>query len=334
MIYAPRIDGGSGRWNRGNRDDEAPVWRPAIWLNTIDTQTNYVNLETVIIALASVLPLFEGKNWSEFLNPQIQNNPARDVGLLGYHSKLTEYQRLETRGANFSYDDYMNFLSRVSVEEMIIGLEIEECGELSWLHNVFRTIAEDGPDAAPSRASVIAAIDHLTNNNFSRLWDSNDKMVWDDANSVVNGYIREKNGGQAPLSEFDGMYLLDRRGEEDPELALAYQNTFDDDSKPEGYRLAMRRRIQEDVLGNSFVEKYKSRRYGLTTVFLQTIARAIIATGIRFTEIAADYGRDRRTTYGNTRYEERGGIDVGRDLYRTGKRLYDEDRRPRRRDYR
>lgn len=334
MVYAPASpqlgSGWQGRRNR-NRDDDTRVAKAAFWINTLDTQTSYITLETLAIGLASVVRLYRPEEWANFYYPGTQSKPTRDIGLLGFLSKEIGNKRvLDTRSANFGWGEYMDVLADFADQDIAIGIEIEKCSEMSWILNTFIAIAEGGDPGKEARRMFVAALDKLTDNRFGDLLGDR-PILHDDRNQVLTGYIKGKGGDSEALGEFDLMYLLEHRGADDYELALTYQDTFDLIDDPEDFRLAQRMRQYENHLGNSFRVKNKARRFVFDPAFLEAVADSIIDSGVRFRQVDPGANRERERVHGNSRYDHWSASNIGEDLFRTGRRTRD-DRSSRGRD--
>lgn len=323
LVYAPAINTGANdnwevrRKNRQRGNEDYPIARPVFWLNNVDSSTSFVTLQTMIIGLASVAFLYQPEEWARFFDPATCTKPQRDVGLFGLLSPACDKKRVtDTKSPNFSYGDYLDLMSMLCNERLTIGIEVEQAGHLSWQNGLLVAIA-DGNETA--RRELIKAIDELTDNHFSDCFDPRCKIVAHDQNIVLNGYTRVKNGEMDALGEVDTQFLLDLR-EKDPEQALLFQDTFDQIRDPMDYRLANRVRQYENHLGNSWRAKSKSVRLIFETEFFEALAEAFKRNQTRLVRIDPNVQRDNAGHHGNNRYESYGGLDVARDLFRTGSR--------------
>jgi hypothetical protein len=327
MIYSPPAAGDRVYSSFGRRQtEETQVVAPAFVINTWDTAYKAITMELLMLGLASTAVLSSDLFWVNFFKPNSSLDPKEvdynDTGALNVLPPING-QFFNTKSANFSENDFLDYLGTLCHEELSYLINIEEHGDLTWLHNVLikatqRGTAEAREEAENAQDYLWAKADELTDN----AWSPRAKelgvtdFVVDTENRVLVGDYKDADGNVQDLSNFDLLRWLNLRGEHDPSLALDWQDTFDKIDDPIEYRIDKRIRMLQDALGANNV---KVRGYAVQLAIPSNVIKAL-ALAVRDCDIVisrenttGSYGAARQR--GNYRVRQLGGSNLGGDLF-------------------
>lgn len=273
-------------------------------LTRLDTDQDFITPELQLLSLLGATLIGRNLNWARVWSQQFRGmtTDMHDIGAIGYElpgPDGTPAGRIDTSSAAFDDAALARLVMTAIHDKPLISIDVEESGELSWLNRVLLDAAEGSPDA---NNSLIVALDNLTNNNFSRLWQGGELLV-DSNNRIHLGYYIDENGIKKDLRALDYLAVLNRYSELDPQMIVKWQATYDDVDTDAEVRLAEREEMIRKILGPTVRITGFARRLTFAPDTLDKALEAAAEAGLRI--------RPENTLIGFGQATSRGRADLG-----------------------
>ena len=276
---------------------------PRVVITRLDSEVDAITPELQLLALSTSTLLSKNNAWGGVFLPRydVGSGPdLRDIGAIGYEVNLTpdanaKPERIDTKSEQFGKPQLFQLLSMAVHDALIYSMDVEEVGELSWLHQVFIAAANGNTDAYNS---IVQSANNLTEGHFARMWQGGPITV-DDMNRVHLGYYTDLRGQRRDIRDIDYLALLNLIGEKDMPTVINWSRTFDDVQTPLEIRLEQRAKILKGLLNDLHIKGY-ARRVTFTPEFITTLNNAAVAAGlvIRPGNLYSDFsGQVGRGTY-------------------------------------
>jgi len=252
-------------------------------LTRLDTDQEVITPELQMLSLLGATIIGRNLNWARVWSQQFRGmaSDMHDVGAIGYEMPGVDGQpvgRIDTTSSAFDDGALARLIMTAFREKPLISIDVEESGELSWLNRVLLDAAEGSPDA---NQSLVAALDNLTNGNFSKYWNGQGDLIVDDGNRIHLGYYLDDAGVRRDIRALDYLAVLNRFAEIDPQMIIKWQATFDDVDTDAEVRLAEREDLIRKILGPSVKITGYARRLTFAPNTLDTALEAAAEAGLR-----------------------------------------------------
>lgn len=290
LMYQPAAAGfAQNQMQMGGMFQQAPqatqMYQPRLVMTTIDTMTDAVTMELQLLALSTAMGLNRNMHWSGTFRTHKGKGgdiDLKDLGALGYEINLTgdpqaKPDRLDTRSADFGDDQMRQLINMLIAPKLIYTLDIEEAGELSWIHQTFIAAANGNEDA---RLAILQAANNLTMGHFQTLFNANAPVCYDDQDRIHLGYYYDREGNRRDLRELDYVAILNLAGKTNPKLVEAWEDTHRNTNIALEVRLDQRKAILRQLISGDIVIKGFARRVSFDNAFLEALSAAIVKSGL------------------------------------------------------
>lgn len=290
LMYQPAAAGfAQNQMQMGGMFQQQPVatqmYQPRLVMTSIDTMTDAVTMELQLLALSTALGLNRNMHWSgTFRTHKGKGNDVdlKDLGALGYEINLTgdpqaKPDRLDTRSAEFGDGEMRQLINMLIAPKLIYTLDIEEAGELSWIHQTFIAAANGNEDA---RLAILQAANNLTMGHFQTLFNAAAPVCYDDQDRIHLGYYYDREGNRRDLRELDYVAILNLAGKTNPKLVEAWEDTHRNTNIALEVRLDQRKAILRQLISGDIVIKGFARRVSFDNAFLDALSAAIVKSGL------------------------------------------------------
>lgn len=275
------------------------------------------DLGNVLLQLSTLFPVmdYNTRPWLRNFYPKHlqlnggggrgENFRPRDLGALNWDyglktprpdgSGVLEVRPLPTNDPNaFTMDVFYQIAQSMIQPAIALGIDVPVVGADTWFLRVFAE-ASDVPQAAQA---IIKAADALTDGRFSQIFNTKrDRLiVLPTTERVLNGYYTDSSGHFRDLREVDMLFLLNKKGHEDPTIGKQWAATFGGSTDAQ---LATRAKLIEDnVHGVVFTGISTHKTFHMD--FISALDEAIGNTGFKpRVDIAQDNNRGQfRQAYG------------------------------------
>lgn len=255
---------------------------PRYVLTNIDALTDTISLEHMLLGLSTSTLLSSNFAWAGvYLNRYgVGGRDLRDIGAIGYEINLSSDpnatpDRIDTRSDTFSRNNMIQLLTMAFFPQVIYSLDVEETGELAWLHQTF--IAAANGDAAAYKLIVDAA-NNLTGGAFSTVWGGG-QIAQDDYNRIHLGHYTAPSGEVRDIRDLDYLGLLNLIGDRDMQSVVDWSMSYDDTATPWEIRLERRAKILQAALPNCVITGY-ARRISFRAEFIDALLSACAKAGL------------------------------------------------------
>lgn len=259
---------------------------PHFIMTRLTSQTNTESLEQQLFALSVASLLNKDRLWANTFKPRIDNSGAvnlRDLGAIGLEIPAltgaapgTVGSRIDTSSTMFGMNDLHKLVNETIHDGLVYSLDVEECGELSWLNTVFIAAAMGSPVAVDF---LYRAANNLTGGEFSRQFTGGFPMIMDSGNRIHLGYYIDEMGNKRDLRDIDYLAMLNLNGDKGLESAHAWAATFENINVPEDIRLNDRLHMMRAVNPSVVVKGY-ARRIDFSAPFMAALDRACQIAGL------------------------------------------------------
>lgn len=235
-----------------------------------------------LLGLISALTMRDNNNWmASFTRPTGPEQDIHDIGAIGIEANIERNpsgfgKPFDTRAATFNDAEQALMLRAYVRPELAISMDVEECGPSTWLTSAFLAAARNNQAA---HDFIIESANLLTNGHFGQMWNPAWKIVINDESRVHLGHYTDGKGNVRDIRDIDHLCVLNVRGEQDPRIARDWSNTWAKIGYPIELRLRERLRIMNMISSSIQITGY-AHRITFTTNFLNTLERAIAATGL------------------------------------------------------
>ena len=262
---------------------QAPVtqrYYPRVVITNLDSQIDAITAETQLLALATAPLLSKQQAWGGAFKPRYTSGmDLRDIGAVGYEVQLDPTQKpdkFDTKADAFGNANLFQLLQTTVYDALIYSMDVEECGELSWLNQMFLGAANGHKTAY---GAIVKAADNLTDGHFSRVFPQGAQIVVDDQNRIHLGYYVDATGERRDIRDIDYLAMLNLLGDRDMKTVIDWGRTFDDPSIPLEIRLEQRARLLKGLLSDMRIKGY-ARRLTFNPGFIEALAAACSNAGL------------------------------------------------------
>ena len=308
LVYAPDAEEkGYGR----NRDQKTQVFTPIFIIDNLDTGGNAITPELLLLGLAGASVISKNQNWAQVFLPNDVRGSAtdyRDTGYLGLLGQKRQYVEVGNR-TNLDLDEWSDYFFSLVREELAWGIEVEEGGDNSWITSLLWAAAS-GDRAAEDRLWEYA--DRLTLDNFSgRARDLGvNKFIELSGSRYLSGTYIDEKGDLRDLRDFDMLRWLVQTGNDDPSIAIDWQETFDNPDLDWEVRVAEQHRMLQAVLGTNLqYSRYVNLLY-VNPDAIKALAMAVDDCKVGIDQNQTQYSFGARRLRGNTRIGQFAAGDV------------------------
>lgn len=315
LVYAPEVED-RGLSNRRSRDEVTQIYTPVMVINNLDTGANAITPELLLLGLAGASVISRKANWAQvFLPNDVQKGKTdyRDTGALAYLSKLRQHVDVGNR-TNLDTDEWADYFFSLVREDLAWAIEVEEGGDNSWITSLMYAAATGNPDAEDRLWDYA---DRLTMGHFSsraKAAGVNEFVTLSGSRYLTGTYIDE-HGDMKDLRDFDLLRWLVQTGEQDPETALDWQETFDNIDKELEVRTSEQNAMLTSVLSNNVqYSRYVNLLY-INPLAIRALADAVTACGVGIDQGQAMYSFGQRRLRGNNRIQGFAAGDVSGGVF-------------------
>lgn len=256
---------------------------PRFVITRADTEIDAITMELQLLALSTTTLLTRNHAWAGVYRdrPQYHSIDFGDIGAIGYEVNFTgdpntKPEYIDTKSNDFGTNELYQLITAAVHDGLIYSMDIEEVGELSWIHQAFLAAANGSAEAT---RLIIDAANHLTLDNFGDIYQGGGICV-DDNNRVHLGYYIDENGNKRDLRDLDYLAMLNLAGKQDPSKVIEWANTFDQTDVPMEIRLEKRYKLLKGMLGGSLRVTGYARRITFNPQFLEALNRACAQAGL------------------------------------------------------
>lgn len=313
LVYSP--DEVEKSFSR-NRDQKTQVYTPIFIMDNLDTGGNAITPELLLLGIAGASVISRSQNWAQvFLPNDVQRGATdyRDTGYLGLLGQKRAYVDVGNR-TSLDIDEWSDYFFSLVREELAWGIEVEEGGDNSWITSLLWAAATGDRD---SEDRLWEYADRLTLGNFSpRARDLGvSKFVSLSGSRYLSGTYVDEKGDVRDLRDFDMLRWLVQTGNEDPTIAIDWQETFDNPDIDWEVRVAEQHRMLTSVLGTNLqYSRYVNLLY-VNPDAIKALAQAVDDCKVGIDQNQTMYTFGNRRLRGNTRIHEFASGDVSGGIF-------------------
>jgi hypothetical protein len=239
----------------------------------------------VLLALATALTISRDSAWKATFKRSIYSDKnavdLHNIGALNYDVKINPdlpHEAIDIKTDNVS--ELYAYIGQLVSNNIMISLDCPIGGPQSWYLSLF---LEGAGNWAPAINTIINAANSLTNNNFSKIFETkaNRNIFTDMGNQVHLGWWTDRTGLKRDIRDFDHLAVCKLTGEKNPGAIKEWSDTFLRPNYPIAVRLSARRKMISDLSNQSAVFTGFAERVTFSSDFLNALNEAIMATGVR-----------------------------------------------------
>lgn len=243
-----------------------------------------------LFALASTVALQNG-NWMQYFRGVTGSGRDKDmidlhdVGAANIECNIQNEpgygSPIDTKQGKYSLADLGFDLQRMIRPELLISIDVPDCGPSTWYQSIFVAAAMK---SAAARAILYRAAMDLTNGHFEKYFTQNDDMFIAEAIDRIHlGYWTDPYGQKRDIREIDYLAVANTvasRPGGDPKLIRAWSDTFLRRNVFEGIRTTERLKIIRGVANESAVVTGMASRVTPTIKLLDGIIKGCTDAGL------------------------------------------------------
>lgn len=249
---------------------------------TSTQSSELATLPGLLWGLGAINILRRNNNWmGAFARGAGADSNHHDIGAIGIEVNNGQdpsgYGKpfAETRSATFTPSDLHQLLSAFVRPDLVISIDVEECGPTTWQNAVFAAAAAN-PRA---NQDIYDAANLLTGGHFANYFAQGEAIMVNDDNRIHLGYFTDNRGRTLDLREIDQLCVLNVLGSANPEQGRAWSDTFTQLDYPWEQRQHERLKVARQVSA-SLVVTGAARRVTFKNKFLDALAQAIVDAGL------------------------------------------------------
>ncbi|QTH80347.1 hypothetical protein PA10_00147 [Pseudomonas phage pPa_SNUABM_DT01] len=314
IMYTPPAQ--EERWARNQRRDQ-PYFTPVYVINRMDTGTNGITPELLLLAMAGASVISKDQAWAQgFLPGDVQRGEVdyRDAGLLNILGPDQDKQPVvfDSRSSLDTNKWAQYFFSLVD-DNLAWAIELEEGGDNSWITSLLSDAATDDSPNKDAIRRLYDYADRLTNGNFTRRAKELGVEVplqMSGARYLTGTWIDE-NGKERDLRDWDLLRWMASNPSDEGESALRYQDVIDRTDLDVEIRVSEQFDQLTQALGASNVKfaRYVDLAF-INPAFIEALAMAVADCKINIDQRSAHYTFGNRRLRGNTRIRDFVGGDL------------------------
>lgn len=278
------------QWGQPQQPTVSQLYQPRLVLTSIDTETDAVTMELQLLALATSMLLARSATWRGTFRSRMsigaggrkKDIDLKDVGAIGYEVNLTgdphaRADKLDTKADAFGDQQFEQFMATLFSPQLVYSLDIEEAGELSWVHQTF-IAAANGDE--PSRQAILQAANNLTLGHFQQCFEFTNPVCYDDQDRIHLGYYTDADGNLRDIRELDYLAILNLAGKDEPDLVQKWEATHRNLAIPLEVRLHDRKVIMDRLTSGTIHVKGFARRVSFDHNFFSALSTSIEKAGL------------------------------------------------------
>lgn len=277
--YAPQQPGAYGQMNQSLQKYGARL------IITNLANNHIYSMSAVLLALATSVSVKDDNNWVQAFRPLPTGSKEidmGDIGALNIDANLTNDPsgfgvRIDTKSDSFRLEDLGQLAAAMIKQGLMISMDCPEYGPQSWYLSVFSAASMGSSQAYQV---IYHAANVLTNGLFGEIFQMGSAMFTDVNNRIHNGYYIDKNGMKRDIRDIDHLAVCNLVGERNPQFIKDWSDTFLKTQYPQPLRLAARKRMIQNLTGESAVFTGFSQRVTFTGEFMNALTNAIARTGL------------------------------------------------------
>lgn len=319
LVFSPdEQEQGLGRRNR----DETQVYTPLFVINNMDTGLNAITPEILLLGLAGASVISRHNAWAQVFIP---NDTARgqtdyrNTGYLGLLGPNGEVAPVGSSRTNLDLEEWGDYFFSLVRQDLAWGIEVEEGGDNSWITSLLLCAANGDRD---SEARLWEYADRLTLGNFSaraRELGVKNFVELSGAKYLTGTYLNER-GEPSDLRDFDLLRWLVQTGNNDKNIALDWQETFDNVDLDWEVRVAAQMNLLNSIGLNMQVVRYVNLLY-IDPAVIQALATAVDDCNIGIDQAQTQYQFGNRRIRGNLRIKNFAAGDVSGGIFNRTRNL-------------
>lgn len=308
------------------------IYSPRLVLTNIDAPEDAGELQTIIQALGTLQVLQNNQMWKAVLLKQYKDGAAhmengvnlRDLAVIGLEAPLPTQAfpgmaieapkpaRIPTlNNAAINEGAAMGVINTYFHNDLLVSMDVEECGPSSWMLGIFVAAARGDQDAI---RDLFQATDLLTGNKFSPIYKSlnNNTMpppIFNDNLYINLGYY-ESGYGRRDSRDCDYLTVLNATGDSSLDKINDWANLQANAQIDPMFRLHESRKIMEEIF-QSMTITGRAARITINPVYIFAIAAAVAEAGLTYetemgiaqptstARMVAPYMRNLHTNLGN-----------------------------------
>ena len=234
-----------------------------------------MTIPSQLLALASVLTLGEGTNYSPAFAPRNVGIggrvvDTRDIGAINIEANVMNEAggygtKIDTKANNFDQQSLGRLIQTAIRPGLTYSLDVSMLGSDSWYNDVFSAAAYGDTDAVDA---IIKAANTLTNGAFDRHYLSKNNPVLQNEELVLLGYYTGQDGTRHDVRDIDYLAVMNLVGEKDNKAPQEWSDTFMRVDFPIEKRLDARKKIITNLIGTEVTFTQTARRVTYTAEFL------------------------------------------------------------------
>lgn len=249
------------------------------------TSNHLYTMSSVLLALSTAVSLRDDNNWIQSFRPVPSSGrevDLGDIGALNIEANLSKEPsgfgtRVDTKSDQFRLEDLGQLVAALVRPGLMISMDCPTAGPQTWYLAMFAAAAKGH---AGAYNDIYLAADRLTNGYFGGIFKQGTPIFTDTNNRIHNGYYTDKQGVRRDIRDIDHLAVCNLVGERNPHLIRDWADTFLRTAYPLPLRLAARKRMIQNLTGESAIFTGFSERVTFTGEFLLALTTAINATGI------------------------------------------------------
>ena len=256
---------------------------PRAVITRADTVIDAITMELQLLALSQATLLNRNMAWAGVFRPRhhIKGLDTRDIGAVNWEINLADNpggkpDKIDTKAKSFGDTELYQLVTMSIHDKLLYSMDIEEVGELSWIHQAYLASADGDPK---SYQLVIEAANKLTMGHFSQVFQGG-AICYNEANRIHLGYYLDESGVKRDLREIDYLALLNVYGKDDPKAIVKWGETFDNRDIPIEIRMEDRANILKGILGANIHIKGYARRITFDPNFMIALNIACSRAGL------------------------------------------------------
>ncbi|MDR3392247.1 MAG: hypothetical protein P4L77_10995 [Sulfuriferula sp.] len=217
----------------------------------------------------------------------------KDIGVIGLETMPNPdgsggFIRVPTKVDSFTPQALGMLLHATVQEGLVVSLDVEECGEDTWLNSIFADAAQTQDSVAREKAysTLYGAVDWLTDGEFAKLFTKGEIICFNENNRIQNGFYTGKGGERADDRDLDLLAMYNLMGDRDIKVPRDWNDSFILSDFPIEQRLDARLALMHQLMPDLKITGY-SRRITFTDKFLQAFTHAAEKTGLQVREVNA-----------------------------------------------
>lgn len=314
LMYSPPAQ--QDRWARTAVRNE-PYFTPTFIINRMDTGTNGISPEMLLLSLAGASVISKDQAWAQtFLPGEIARGEidTRDTGLLNILGPDQDKEPVvfDAR-ASLDVQKWGQYFFSLVDDKLAWAIELEEGGDNSWITSLLLDAATDNTTTADAIRRLYDYADRLTAGNFTRRARElgvETPLEMSGARYLTGTWIDEK-GQERDLRDWDLLRWMAQNPNDEGVSALNYQDVIDRSDLDVEIRVSEQFTQLTTALGASNVKfaRYVDLAY-FNPKFIEALALAVADCKINIDQRQAHYSFGSRRIRGNSRIRDFAGGDL------------------------